>query len=130
MDYTDEFSFILKPSTIINAGIGVFATHDIKNNTKLALNKDGGESRVLDKEDIPEEFKGMTITINENKLKAPKEFNHLWIVWYVNHSNQPNAELNSTENNYYSIKDIKAGEEILINYNSFNEPDGRKELFY
>ena len=130
LDYTNEFSFVLKPSSIQNGGIGVFATHAIKSGTKLMLNKEGGESRMVDPDYIPEALKHFCIVLQNGKLKAPREFNHLWIVWYLNHSKYPNAELNQQENNYFAIKDIQEGEEILINYNAFNEPAGAKQDFY
>lgn len=124
---TNEFSFILKPSKF---GVGVFAAHEIKSDTKLAINKEGGETRVLDVKDIPRVFKDFTIALEDGKRIAPKEFNHMWLVWYLNHSKNPNAELNVKENNYYSIKDIREGEEILINYNSLDEPESEKEEYY
>lgn len=36
MDETTEFSFILKPSTIAGAGVGVFAVEDIKRGTIMS----------------------------------------------------------------------------------------------
>ena len=34
---TDRFSFILKPSTIVNGGVGVFALNDIAKGTYMEL---------------------------------------------------------------------------------------------
>ena len=129
-DYTDEFSFVLKPSTIKGAGVGIFAAHGIEKGTKMALNKEGGEHRVVDKKDIPEYLHYFCIDLPGGKIKAPKEFNHLWIVWYINHSDKPNVEINEEENCYYSTKDIKEGEEILVDYNAFNEPEDAKKDYY
>lgn len=132
-DYTDEFSFMLKPSSIPGAGIGVFAVHGIKSETMLKINKEGGESRILDINDIPEPLRHFGIALPElpeGKRKVPKEFNHLWFVWYLNHSDNPNAELREGENAYYSTKDIQAGEEILIDYNAFGEPHDVKADYY
>ena len=129
-DYTDEFSFVLKPSTIAGAGVGVFAAHGIKSGAKLALNKEGGETRILNTHEIPEAFKHFSIALPDGKRKAPLAFNHLWIVWYLNHSDSPNAQFNETENSYYSTKDIPEGDEILIDYNAFNEPIEIKEDYY
>lgn len=129
-NYTDEFSFVLKLSTIPNAGVGVFAVHDIAAGTKLAMNKDGGESRVLDADAIPEPLRHISIVLEDGKRKAPKEFNHLWIVWYLNHSDNPNAALNTEVNNYCALRDIFAGQEILIDYNAFEEPEKVKADYY
>lgn len=129
-NYTDEFSFVLKPSTIKDAGVGVFAVHGIKSGTKLALNKEGGESRVLDPKKIPEGLKHISIVLPNSMRKSPKEFNHMWVVWFLNHSDTPNAALNQIENNYYSIKDIREGEEIFIDYNAFPQPEEVKDDYY
>ena len=129
-NYTDDFSFILKPSTVPNAGVGVFAVHGIRSGTKLVLNKEGGESRVLKMDEIPEILQQYTIALGDGIRKAPQAFNHMWIVWYLNHSDTPNAELNQKENDYYAIRDILAGEEILIDYKVFHEPEGEKDSFY
>lgn len=132
-DQTDEFSFVLKPSSIPNAGVGVFALHGIKAGTKLMINKEGGESRVMDINDIPEPLRHFGIALPElpeGKRKVPKEFNHLWFVWFLNHSDNPNAELREKDNAYYSTKDIQADEEILIDYNAFREPDEVKADYY
>mgnify|MGYP003387583537 CR=1 FL=1 len=129
-NFTNELSFVLKPSALPNAGVGIFATHDIKVGTKLAINKEGGESRVMEAKDIPEDLKHFGIALPNGKRKVPKEFNHLWIVWYLNHSDTPNIELRLPENNYYAIEDIHRGEELLTNYNKFNEPEGSKESYY
>ncbi len=129
-DYTDEFSFVLKPSLIEGGGVGVFATHDIKKGTKLALNKEGGDSRVIDAKKIPKNFRSLCISLPNGKVEAPKEFNHLWIVWYLNHSKKPNVYNKMPEDNYYALKDIKKDEEILVDYNAFNEPKKAKESYY
>jgi uncharacterized protein len=130
LDYTNEFSFVLKPSSIEGAGIGVFATHDIKANTKLMLNKEGGESRILNEADIPETFRHFGIALPDGRRKVPKEFNHLWIVWYLNHSHRPNIELRQSQNSYYSTRNIQEGEELLVDYNSFGEPEETKADYY
>lgn len=130
MNKTNEFSFVLQVSSVPGAGIGVFAVHDISPGTKLALNKEGGESRVLADEMIPQALKHFSIALPNGKRKAPLAFNHLWIVWYLNHSAEPNAALNTQENNYYSTRAISAGEEIFVNYNAFDQPEESKEAFY
>ena len=48
------------------------------------------------------------------------------MVWYLNHSDRPNAELR--KDGYYSKKPITAGEEILIDYNTVYDT-GKKISF-
>lgn len=104
--------------------------HDVSGGTKLELMPNGGEFRMLKKDDVPDALKHFVIEIGKGKCKAPKVFNHLWIVWYINHSDSPNIELRLPENNYYALRDIKAGEELFTNYNAFEEPSELKEGYY
>ncbi len=71
MDKTNEFSFLLKPST---HGVGVFAAHDIKINTPMRLFGDANPRRILKKDDIPEEFRVKTTKkAQKNLLSATTE---------------------------------------------------------
>lgn len=126
---TTEFSFILKPSEF---GVGVFTVEDIQKDTHLRL---FGDREVTDlhllmrkKESVPELFRGYCVDRNE-ELACPSNFGHMHIGWYLNHSDSPNAY---PDNNYeyYAFRDIKAGEEITINYNVLNEPEENKEEYY
>jgi SET domain-containing protein len=127
MNKTDEFSFRLKTSNI--GGIGVFALHDIEPGTWLALKPRGVTVGVERKEkEIPKELLMYCIAKEDNVWQCPPEFNHMHLIWYLNHSDHPNAE--KRDDGYYSIKDIKAGQEILIDYNILEEPEDKKEDFY
>lgn len=128
MNQTTEFSFILKPS---EHGIGVFAVHDIKKDTKLRLfgddkNFDDG-FRILPKNEIPKKFLDYCIEF-EDKVYAPNDFGKMEIGWYLNHSKDFNAY--HKDYIWYSSRDIKAGEEILVDYNSLGEPDEFKQDYY
>lgn len=57
------------------------------------------------------------------------------IGWYINHSSTPNVgRRNCPERNgehrLYTIKDIKAGDEIVVDYNELGEPEDVKEDYY
>ena len=126
MNKTDEFSFRLKASNI--GGVGVFALHDIDTDVMLALKTNEKVGIVRHKEDIPNELIEYCIANQDGTYTCPPEFNHMHLVWYLNHSNEPNATLR--ENAYHSTKPIKAGEEIVIDYNILGEPEDKKEAFY
>lgn len=126
---TNEFSFMLKPSAIPNADVGVFAVHGIAKGTKLHVFPENNVSRILQKKDIPEELLKLCVILKDGLHNGPNEFNHVWIGWYMNHSHNPNTELRGN-NSYYALSNISAGEEILINYNIFNEPEEFKEDYY
>jgi SET domain-containing protein len=46
----------------------------------------------------------------------------------LNHSETPNAVHRDYE--YYALVNIRAGEEITIDYNSLGEPEDAKEDYY
>jgi SET domain-containing protein len=124
---TTEFSFILKPA---QHGIGVFATHDIAQGTPLRLFGDGlpeDEARVIAKEEVPPFLHGHCIREGDT-LFCAKDFGKMSVGWYMNHSKSPNAVHRNYE--YYALRDIKEGEEILIDYNSLEEPIGDRESYY
>lgn len=125
---TNEFSFILKPS---NYGVGVFATHDIKGGTFLRIF--GKEMmheqrvRILPKENVPVLFHDFCMD-RGHSLICPEDFGEMPVGWYLNHSKEANAV--HRDFNWYAKRDIVAGEEILIDYNSLEEPESAKEEYY
>lgn len=126
---TDDHSFILKPSTISGASVGVFALHGIEPKVHLELKPQGKSIGVDVKEaDIPKSLLTYCVANENGTWRCPPEFNHMHLVWYLNHSDQPNAE--KRDDGYYSTKPIKSGEEILIDYNSLGEPEDKKEDYY
>lgn len=131
MNKTSEFSFILKPSTIENAGIGVFATHDITKDTFLRLfgSKSTEEEsvRTIKKSEVPEMFHDYCKDMGE-EIICPKDFGHISTGWYLNHSKTPNAYKIAYD--WYALRDINAGEEIFIDYNTLGEPESVKDDYY
>jgi len=108
-----------------------FAVHDIKAGTYLRLF--GGETETTDvlvlrnKENVPEFFRQYCIDRSETLL-CPKDFGCMEVGWYLNHSKTPNAYHRNY--NFYALRDIKAGEEITVNYNTLEEPEEAKEDYY
>src|SRR5271163_2143903 len=138
-----EFSFILKPSPI--GGIGVFSTHEISANTLIF--RTFHELRILSIKEVPQDFLKYCIYMNDEQVVAPERFDRMEIGWFINHSSTPNIEnrhpirnskradiaqmLNDMRiRSIYTKRAIKAGEEILINYNNLDEPNHLKEDYY
>ena len=125
---TNEFSFVLKPS---DHGVGVFAVHDIKKGTYLRMFGDEKElehrTRTMAKKDVPEFFQSFCI-MKENYLICPPDFGAMPVGWHLNHSKNPNAAHRNLH--WYAARDIKSGEEILIDYNTLGEPKKAKEDYY
>ena len=123
---TDEFSFMLKPAEY---GIGVFAVHTIANGTKLRLFGEEGVAgdRKRMKSEVPEAH-WVHCLIMDDHLMTPRDYGRMEVGWYMNHSSSPNA-VHQGEH-FYAARDIQAGEEILIDYNTLGEPEEVKEDFY
>ena len=124
--FTNEFSFRLKPSLI--EGIGVFAIHGIAKGTKLMLKPENYRSRRMKEKDIPKELLRYCVK-DEDEIhrRCPNQFNHMWLCWFLNHSNKPNAKGDENNNfTYYALRNIKAGEEITIDYGTLEEPGSTK----
>ena len=125
---TTEFSFVLKPSEY---GVGIFAVHDIKTGTYLRLFREKDEPRtaiVRKKEDVPEFFQQWCVD-RGNTLMCPRDFGHMEIGWYLNHSKTPNAHRDDNYN-YYASRDISKGKEVTIDYNSLEEPEEARDEYY
>lgn len=114
----------LKPSPL--HGIGVFAIRDIPKGTNV-FSGDNGEMIWIDKSEIKnadpeiqklcEDF----CVIKNGKYGCPKNFNSLTIGWCLNESKKnPNMRC---DKNYdlYSVRDIKKGEELTVDYSTYND---------
>ncbi len=118
-----EFFFVLKPSPV--GGIGVFATQDIPSGAQVST--DYGPRKMAIK-DIPPAFLKYCIFLNDEECLCPKEFNRMEIGWYINHSDK--ANIADGGDHLVSIRDIKADEEIFLDYNQLDEPEHMKEIYY
>jgi uncharacterized protein len=128
MKKTDKHSFILKPSTIPNAGVGVFALHDIDKDTYMELFLPDFQEEILAPKNVPEELRGYCLDLPDGKLLCPKLFNRLDIGNYINHSKEANLRYEKGKG-YSASRDIKKGEELFANYNELGEPDSAKERY-
>lgn len=126
---TDCQSFILKPSTINNAGVGVFVLYDIAKDTYMELFLKDFQEELRDKEDVPEELQGYCLNHESGKLLCPKFFNRMDVGNYLNHSENPNLRYEKGKG-YFAKRDIKAGEELFANYRELGEPDGKEDYYY
>ena len=120
--YTDEFSFVLKPSPI--AGVGVFVTHKIKKGTRLRIFS-GEPTRKIRTSEVKEQSKTNPMlakfveffaVASDGWAYLPANFSCMPCGWYLNHSDTPNS-YHDEGYKYYASRDIEEGEEILINYN-------------
>lgn len=126
MTVWSEYSFTLQPSSI--GGIGVFASHDIPEGTKIF--RENHSHRKLKIKDIPEPFRKYCIFLSDEECICPERFDRMEIGWYLNHSEKPNISYKNDMKRFITIRDIKAGEEMLMDYNELNEPEHLKEAYF
>lgn len=126
MEWT-EFSFVLKPSSL--GGIGVFAIHDIPVGTiKTSIHKKV-TPRTMKVKEVPPELLKYCVYLSDEECHCPERFDRMEIGWYLNHSDYPNIAKNSN-NETVVVRPIRAGDEVLLDYNQLNEPDHLKEAYY
>jgi SET domain-containing protein len=112
------YYFRLKPSAI--AGVGVFATSEIPQGTQLReLFGDDVRRCTLEEFaalELPAEIKEHLAIRYESVCYLPVDLNRISVGWYLNHSAVPNLA-HDANYDYYTLRDIAAGEELLIDYN-------------
>lgn len=112
--------FRLKVSTVKDAGVGVFSTTRIKKGEKLTSLFDDEKVQWVnhdefEKLEVSNELKeNFSIKFDEG-YSMPSDFNRICVGWYLNHSDNPNLQMNS-DYEYFASRDIMPGEELFINY--------------
>ena len=110
-------------------GKGVFAGCDIPEGSHLDLFPNG--ERFVRNEDIPpgqqEQYDWFGVKDEaEGGYWIPHDMDHKDMGWYLNHSGHPNAtSVNGGQ--FYASRDIKEGEEILIDYSTLGSGNLTKE---
>lgn len=127
---TDEFSFMLRVSTISGAGVGVFTLHAIAQGVWLAVFPRGYRSRKFKAAELPAALRSYCTAKPNGVYAAPRSFNRMSIGWYLNHSASPNVVWDDDLGGYVTARDVAEGEELLIDYNLFEEPEHEKAAFY
>lgn len=116
----------LKPSTV--HGIGVFALCDIPKGSQEIFSKGVGNWITLNIEDVeslPTHSREMVETyclFDKDHYYVPDYgFKVMDMVNYLNHSNEPNVISIHHGEIFEALRDIKAGEELFVNYHSLVE---------
>lgn len=108
------------PSQIVNAGIGVFALHDIEKDVVLF----GGKKKnifVLWQEvewlslEVVEHLKKICLC-DDQGFYIDDKLSQINCSYYINHSHEPNCHHDLENDIYYSIREIKSGEELTCYY--------------
>ncbi len=113
---------LLRPSKI--EGIGCFCDIAIKKGETVRV-WDGKDSEWVPLKKAhasphAEFYKRMGIR-NEGGYWAPKDFLVMSAGWYMNHSATPNLQSDDGDRTYYAVRDIKAGEELTMDYRRMDD---------
>ncbi len=112
-------------------GIGVFAVIPIFKGTELfegdplpdmvQVNETYVETLPFAIQKLYKDF----CPLNKGIYDCPKSFDAMGQSWYLNHSDTPNCYMDKNYEHLYAIRNIKAGEELTIDYHTFSEiPNG------
>jgi len=119
----------LKPSKTVKGEIGAFALMDFSKGKIIVRSKEFEDDNVMSVNEynkLSKDIKNMVkahSTIDIDRLYIPKNINYLRPLNYFNHSCDPNVGFDSKDN-YVSIKNIKKGDEFLLDYSFLNtNPD-------
>jgi len=111
-------------------GVGVFAIIDIPRGTYIFK---GDKSEVnwftekeLELSTLPQAVQKLYSDFcvilpdgNSKKYGCPDSFNNMPISWYLNESKDPNLSCDK-DYDFYAIRDIKAGEELTVDYSTYS----------
>lgn len=113
--------FILKPSSI--AGVGVFSLQDIKAGESVDDLFDQGEDvRLMNPETVPLALRDHGVKQPDGTYSYAENLNRMSVGWYMNHSEDANVRsVNDGDTLFVAVKDIRAGEEITIDYRTLEE---------
>lgn len=112
---------MLRPSPV--QGIGVFAIKDISKGQSRLFSNDSSEWIKIPKNEIdelPESSKFLVenhcLYDDDNYYVPEYGFKMIDPVIYLNHSDTPNIQSIKDGDDFIAIRDIKAGEELFVDY--------------
>lgn len=106
-------------------GIGVFAIRAIKKGMNVFRHDNAQMVWVRERElkrlpgAIKKLYKDFGVLKN-GRYGCPRSFNRLTPAWYVNNSSSPNLRCD-TNYDFISLRDIRRGEELTIDYSTYSE---------
>lgn len=124
----------LRPSKIHKGGVGVFAIVPIKKGTPL-FSRENEEMLWLEEVSLPagdrSEIRALYddfAVIRGKRYGCPPTFNRLTMAWYLNEpkrGEKPNVVCDSESYDFFALANIKAGDELTVNYSDYSdEPSG------
>ncbi|MEO8769092.1 MAG: SET domain-containing protein [Ferruginibacter sp.] len=119
---------ILKQSAV--AGIGVFALTDINKGQRNIFSDDKSEWIKISREEVAQLplhsrslIENFCLYDEENYFVPEYGFKMMDLVVYLNHSDEPNIISINDGEDFEALYDIRAGEELFIDYGEIVESD-------
>jgi hypothetical protein len=114
----------IRPSKLDRKGVGVFAIRNIPRGTRLFADENEElcwipEKSLPKKGPLRKLYDDFAI-IDDHRYGCPTSFNRLTPAWFMNESKKPNARCDENYD-FYTVRDIAAGEELTIDYSTFSE---------
>ena len=110
-------------------GVGVFAIRDIPANTNPFIGCYSGSFTPITPEElkkVSEEVQKLVVDfspLQEGKYYLPRcGIARIDISFYVNHSKTPNCREEGEGIDFITTKEVKAGEELTVDYDTYNDP--------
>lgn len=108
-------------------GVGVFAVQNIKKGTYIFPNDKVKIVWVSNSTfkglpaGVKRLYRDFCIIKDEGKTYGcPRNFNEMTISWYLNHSKKPTVGCDK-HFDFFALKNIKAGEELTVDYDTYNK---------
>lgn len=108
-------------------GVGVFAILKIKKGTYIFEGDDAEMVPIKNPNlkkfpiEIRKLYKDFSVIDKNNTYWCPKNFNVLTVGWYLNASKNPNVACDKKTFNFFALRNIKVGEELTVDYDTYSE---------
>jgi len=109
---------VIKPSTIKDAGVGIFANKSFKKGDKVHIwgKRDIRSKKIKDiKRGEKFWFERFCVEDGKGSYTCPGDWKRMSIGWYINDSRTPNL-VQDVWGNTTAVRNIKRGEELTIDY--------------
>jgi hypothetical protein len=119
----------LRPSSVANGGVGVFAIRRIKKGTPL-FPGDNEEVLWVRKKDLSNQprqirrlYEDFAVS-REGRFGCPQNFNRLTVAWYLNEpapGQAANVRCVEETLDLFALRDIREGEELTVDYSTYSD---------
>jgi hypothetical protein len=127
----------LQPSRVHPGGVGVFAIRKIKRGTHLFLGDNNEQMVWIARRKVaaaPVAIRRLYrdfAVLKNGRYGSPMNFDALTVAWYLNEpagGEKPNVRCDPRTYEFFASRDIRAGEELTVDYSTYSEQPPSTEL--